>query len=84
MSDDVLAVYTVYKNPADYPGQYVARRHEVLRGGGHVVTEHLQAADDLALVRIWIREHSGRSGRLADVRMPRSPEDHPTVLESWI
>lgn len=83
MSKEVLSTYAIYKNPLDFPGQFVARRFEVSARQA-VRTDDYYAADTLEEVRAWIREFSIRRRMLADVRLPRSPNDDPCIVESWM
>lgn len=70
-------MWTVYKNPADYPGKFVARRFDV-DGSGARPTSSIIIMDDL--------------GKLRDVLcfemhltcLMRSPGDEPQIVETWL
>lgn len=75
--------YTVYVDPRDYPGRYVARRWTV-RGeglGAHIVPdpEPLAVAEDLETVREAITEAAPGL-----VCLSRMPDDDPAIYETWL
>ena len=72
---DVLNIWTIYFNPVDAPGKYVLRRFEV--GDGATVPCERYVADDITPFRTEMR-------RRGLVMMNREPEDHETVVESWL
>lgn len=74
----MLNIWTVYKNPTDYPGQYVARRFVLDQR-----TDDLYANQSLDAVRAWV-EYSGRRYGVIPVRLERDPGDAPAVLENWV
>ena len=67
-----LLVYTIYKNPSDYPGLWVLRVHEA-PGGPRPVAVTAKTLEE-------IRAHI--PGDL--VRVPRQPNDDPVIYETWI
>lgn len=76
MSDE-LPVYTVYYNPADFPGQYVVRRFVVTSGSAPQADESpLYVGDSLERARDIIPPglycFSGDAA------------DEPIVVESWM
>jgi len=71
-----LNLWTVYANPSDYPGKYVARRSEV-RGDGPTVTADLIVADTLRAIREELRNR----GLLC---LARDPDDDPVIVEIWL
>jgi len=71
-----LAMWTVYDNPNDYPGLFVARRFEV-SGAGPVATESI-IMDNLEKLR-EVLEFEMRLTCLT-----RSPEDDPKIIETWL
>lgn len=75
--------YTIYFNPKDAPGKYVARRFVVAAGGVTPTDDHY-IDDEIEAVRRWIRDFSARRGSVADVRFDRAPNDEPPILESWL
>lgn len=74
-----LPVYTIYDHPADYPDEYVARTFLVTPDSSPQATNETFASTDLDMVRRWVQHIAPGS-----VRLDRSEEDHPTVLESWL
>lgn len=74
----MLNIWTVYKNPIDYPGMYAARRFELDKR-----TDDVYVNEQLGLVRTWIEE-SARQYGVIPVRLERDPNDDPAILENWI
>ncbi len=80
-----LAMFVVTKNPSDYPGMYVVRRHVVCMGrhSGQVMAEkapRLMApigADGLARVHAYLTNRDL-------VRLARDPYDDPVIIEVWL
>lgn len=60
----------VYKNPADYPGKYVARLWDV-----DTPTTLVVVADSLEEIRIAKPQQM--------VIMQRHPNDDPVIVETW-
>lgn len=73
MSD--LTVWTVYVNPADYPGKWVLRGFDV-GSGGLRRREECTVADSLEMIRAQLP--------LGLVRLDRAPGDDPVIYESWV
>lgn len=74
--DNELSIWTVYKDPADYPGKYVARRFLITGGGSHATPE-VVINDSLEVIQ----------GVMTDrglTKLPRSPGDERQIVESWI
>jgi hypothetical protein len=70
-----LMIWTVYFNPKDFPGFFVARPTIIRpKTSGHVPM-HLMARD-LATLRTML------PGGL--VRLERKPEDDPVIVEVWV
>jgi hypothetical protein len=67
----VLQLWTVYENPRDYPGKFVAR----LFLNDEPTQIHHVAATLWQLLEM-IPENL--------VRIPRDPQDDPCILEVWI
>ena len=61
----------VYKDPADYPGKYVARLWDLQQPTGFVVVE-----DSLDEIRAAIPDGM--------VSFTRSGQDDPAIVETWI
>lgn len=75
VSSSVFPVWTVYENPSDFPGMFVARKFEVARGSALATAEH-HVAKTLEAVREKIPGMAHR--------MPRQPADDPCIVECWI
>lgn len=73
---DPLSVWTVYDHPLDYPGGYIARRHEA-HADGCRPTEDTITAPTLQ----EIRDYMDLMGLAC---MPREVGDDPCIVESWI
>ena len=73
-----FAMYTIYRNPADYPGAYVVRRHLIHRGRGEPMPdpEPWAICPDLEAARESLPED-------AVVRFPRDTTDLPSIVETW-
>lgn len=70
-----LPVWTISFNARDLPGLYAARLH--LIRAGRVWASLIVATDaDLATLRQALPP--------CLVRMPRAPDDAPTIVESWL
>jgi len=68
-----LDLWTIYRNPRDYPNQYVARRFELDKPTADVLV-----APSLARIRMLV----GLEG--VDACIPRAPADDPCIVEVWI
>jgi hypothetical protein len=75
MASDVLSLWTVRANPSDFPGKFVARRHEI-GAGWHGPTADHHIADTLEELR--------RALPPGLTRLERSAADDPVILESWL
>lgn len=72
MDKERFAMWTVYKNPRDYPDKYVARK--ALVPGG--VTNDMFVADSLDEVRALLPPGL--------YRLSRSEHDDPVIVETWL
>ncbi|TWH49619.1 hypothetical protein [Sporomusa sp. KB1] len=66
-----MPMITVYKNPSDFPGKFVARLFRLQKPTIIAVVK-----DTLPEIRMTIPRHM--------VRLPRHQADDPTILETWI
>lgn len=66
-----LELWTVYDNPADFPGKVVARKFVLDKP-----TSDMIVGESLEEVRSKIPGDK--------VRIPRDPSDPPAVVETWI
>ena len=64
-------IICVYKSPADYPGQFVARLWDLDRP-----TRYIAVAGTLEEIRATIPEDP--------IRLRRDQSDDPCIVESWI
>lgn len=71
-----MPVISVFCNPRDYPGKYVARIF-VVEPGKTMATKCCAVADTLEAIRAQIPTQKL-------LCFPRSPEDDPCVVESWL
>lgn len=77
MTDGFLVIWTVYENPTDFPGEFVARPHFVGRGGGKpVAAPHAIRAKTLAELRAKLPPGL--------ILFPRDKSDPPQIVESWM
>lgn len=73
---DGMPLITIYKNPADYPGKFIARLFDIKKGK-HRPTEIVVVADNLFEIRKKIpREQM--------FIIDRDPQDDPCIVEMWI
>lgn len=68
----VFKIWTVYASPSDYPGLYVARLHTMQGPARSIIT-----CEDLDGLRATLAS-------MGLVCLPRSPEDDPVIIESWL
>jgi hypothetical protein len=72
-----LAMWTVYDNPRDYPGKYVARRFDVDASGPKpsasiIVMEDLDKLRDVLAFEMHL------------TCLTRDPDDEPQIVETWL
>lgn len=70
-----LAIWTIYNRPKDYPDGFIARLHEVGKGKTGPTDKTVMGELD------HIRHAFYRAGMS---RLPRSVDDEPQVIESWL
>lgn len=71
-----LDLWTVYFNPSDYPGKYIARRSEV-RGNGPTMTADIIVTDTLRAIRQALHNRGL-------ICLSRDPEDDAVIVEVWL
>lgn len=71
----LLAMFTVYESPRDYPGLFVARRWEIAPGIARP-TAWVRTADTLDAVRALLPAGL--------CRIDRTPDDDPAIAEVWV
>jgi hypothetical protein len=74
-TDPVLVVWTVYRNPRDYPGKWVLRGHDVTAG-------NVQPRDSVIVADTYAQLSLDIPPGLT--HMPRHSLDDPAIYESWI
>lgn len=67
-----LTMWTIYRNPADCPGSWVVRAHDV-PGGPREFCEVCSSLKD-----------AHRRIPFGLVRVNRFPEDEPQIVETWM
>jgi hypothetical protein len=72
---DTLDIWTVYKQPSDYPDQHVARRFEITPIGFRPTT-------DIFVATTLAELHALLPPGL--VRMEREEHDDPVIVENWL
>jgi hypothetical protein len=75
-AEPVMSVWTLFQNPSDAPGMFVLRRFDIVRGGVRVSLEAYYSQHIEGL-----RARMRRRGLLC---LPRSPNDDPCIVETWI
>lgn len=76
-NDAPLRIFTIYSNPADYPGSFVVRALAIVAGG-----ETRLDAEPLAVTKTLDEARAAVPDGLW--RFVRSPEDEPQIVESWL
>jgi len=73
---ELLALWTIYKGPADYPDKYVVRRFTIDEKG---------AVPDAAPAYVGESLHEARNAvPRGSEKLCASPDDAACILESWI
>ena len=72
------SMWVIYRYPADYPGFFVARRHEILPNKHHPTEDHYIHRQLPALRRHVQRLLPG------SILIPRDSKDNPVIVESWL
>lgn len=75
---NAISLWTVYKQPDDFPNHYVARRFELVAGEVHH-TDQVIVAASITAVRRHLEQY-----RLSGTVMPRMANDDPNVVETWL
>jgi hypothetical protein len=73
----MLAMWTVYDNPTDYPGKFVARRFDVDKDGPKP-SASIIVMDDLEKLRDVLQFELGL------VKVMRNEGDDPKIVETWL
>lgn len=75
MHDFVLPIYTIYRYPQDFPGQYVCRMFDV-RAGSSNSTPYVAVANTVKAIRATLPPGVMNIGRQSG--------DDPAIAEVWI
>lgn len=75
--DDQLFLAVIYHNPSDFPGMFVGRYHKVTATRVIPDDEPFAVGPTLEGVREAMAPGN-------DQRFDRSPDDDPTIVETWI
>lgn len=76
MTKQKLHMYVIYKNPTDFPGQFVSRRHSIGKTGSQPDLLPRCIANNLKDVRDDLPQGL--------VKMPRDKNDDACIVETWI
>ena len=71
-----LEIFTVYRNPSDYPGRFVVRRFRIAGGIARADVEPWSVDDTIFEARKAIPEGL--------TWMSRSDRDDPVIAEVWL
>jgi hypothetical protein len=74
--DPVLAQWTIYDHPSDYPNNFVAREWLVSRAGA--LPARMAINPDVNVLRDYIQTVLPGA-----VCLTRSPSDDPVIVETW-
>lgn len=75
---DRLRIWTIYRNPDDFPGFIVVRRWLNDEPDGCAALFRGIGEDQLARARAYVQQEGG------DVPIARAPSDAPCIVESWL
>jgi hypothetical protein len=75
MEKPKLKIWTIYFSPADFPGQWIAREFILDQP-----TKNIFLGPSVVSLRNSLLNYSDHEL----YRIPRSENDHPSVIESWI
>jgi hypothetical protein len=76
MEEPFMSMWVVYSDPKDFPGKYVARRHDLYHGREAAASDEHYVADTLEEIRAAI------PGDL--VCFARLPDDDVKIVETWL
>jgi hypothetical protein len=70
-----LTMWVITENPADHPGQFVARQWIIGKNDNRATAEH-HIADTLDQIRALLPPFL--------TTIPRDPSDDPVIIETWL
>jgi len=73
----VYTVWTIYQNPSDFPGLYVARPFDIGPDGSVTSGEAAMLATEIGPLRAEMETRGLYC-------VPRQPHDDPVVVETWL
>jgi hypothetical protein len=74
----VLAMWTIYDHPRDFPNHFIARKWDIVSGKQNPVrTEEIRTETELHTLRNYF-------AGLGLMCLPRMEGDDPTILETWM
>jgi hypothetical protein len=76
VSETDLPMWVVYDRPSDFPDRYVARQHIIGIAG--------QQPTDRTMVSLSLDSIRAALANLGLVRVIRSEEDDPVIVETWL
>lgn len=76
---NAFIMFTVYRDPSDYPGKYVVRRSRIVGAEILMDATPLAVTGSLADARVAIHK-TDRPGLICQQRLP---EDEPQIVEVW-
>lgn len=74
-----LVMFTIYWNPIDYPGMYAVRRWRAIADNPEPVPD-----PEPCYVGDWLAEARNAIPHEANYCMHRSPDDDPSIVETWL
>jgi hypothetical protein len=77
MMREELSLWTVYDNPSDYPGKFVARLFTITKAGPKP-TENIIICDTLEMIRTIMLT------QMHLTLLTRFPDDDPKIVEVWL
>lgn len=76
MTAETLSIWTITRNPSDFPGKHVARRHVVHPTACAGPTPDHYVADTLDQARACLPA--------GVINLGRNEADDPVIVESWV
>ena len=71
-----LSLYTIYKDPTDYPGHHVVREHKI--------NDRLDVEISRLAYVCSTLEQARKAVPAGCLRLGRMPEDDPCIVEVWV
>jgi hypothetical protein len=74
--ETVLTMFTIYDSPTNYPGRFVVRRWDIVRGQAEPQPREEVACATLCEARAYVPPGMERT--------VRDPSDVPCIVETWL